>query len=233
VTDTNRAGGSTSLDTLTVDHLFIRSQLGSAVPAAPANLTAAAASSNQIDLTWTDNAGNELGFHVERSEDGATWAEIDSVAAGVAAYSDTGLAAETTYYYRVRAYNGSGQSAPSNVAASTTLPLPANATLHVAALQGHSMWADASRWQASVLITVHDGGDLPIASATVSGTWSDGASGSNSCVTDTDGRCSIGQDNIKGNVVGVTFTISDIAREGYDYDPAANVATSLTISQPQ
>jgi hypothetical protein len=38
------------------------------IPAAPTNLTATAASSSQINLSWTDNSNNETGFKVERSK---------------------------------------------------------------------------------------------------------------------------------------------------------------------
>src|SRR5438132_6554201 len=42
-----------------------------APPAAPSNLTAAAVSTSEIDLSWTDNApGNETGFLVSRTTDG-------------------------------------------------------------------------------------------------------------------------------------------------------------------
>ncbi len=40
-------------------------------PAAPSNLTATAASSTQINLTWTDNASSEDGFKIERCQGAA------------------------------------------------------------------------------------------------------------------------------------------------------------------
>jgi len=48
------------------------------------------------------------------------WAQIGTTGADVTAYTDTSLALGTTYYYRVRAYNASGDSAYSNVVAATT-----------------------------------------------------------------------------------------------------------------
>ncbi len=94
-----------------------------AVPAAPTNLVATAVSKSQINLSWTDNAGNETGFYVERCK-GATctnFTRIATVAANVTSYSNTKLTANTTYRFRVRAYNASGTSAYSNIAAATTL----------------------------------------------------------------------------------------------------------------
>ncbi|HEX2058054.1 MAG TPA: S8 family serine peptidase [Actinomycetota bacterium] len=91
-------------------------------PDAPANLTAAAVSgsTSQIDLKWSDVAG-ETGYKVERSPDGLSgWTQIGTTAADVVTYRDAGLAAATTYHYRVKAYNDAGDSIPSNVASAKT-----------------------------------------------------------------------------------------------------------------
>src|SRR6185436_7970212 len=70
---------------------------------------------------WTDNANNETGFKIERKTGAAgTYSQIATVGANVTTYNNTGLAASTTYYYRVRANNGSGDSAYSNEANATT-----------------------------------------------------------------------------------------------------------------
>jgi hypothetical protein len=94
-----------------------------ALPNAPTNLTATAVSKSQINLSWTDNATNEDGFKIERCK-GSTctnYTQIATVGANVTSYSNTGLARRTTYCYRVRAYNASGNSGYSNVASATTL----------------------------------------------------------------------------------------------------------------
>jgi murein tripeptide amidase MpaA len=93
-----------------------------ALPAAPTNLSAAAISRSQINLAWTDNATNEDGYKIERCK-GSTctsFSQIATVGANTTAYSNTGLAKNTTYRYRVRAYNASGNSAYSNIASATT-----------------------------------------------------------------------------------------------------------------
>jgi FtsP/CotA-like multicopper oxidase with cupredoxin domain len=89
-------------------------------PDAPSDLTATAVSSSRIDLGWTDNSGNELFFKIERSLNGISFTPHATVDADVTAYSDTGLAAMTTYWYRVFATNDHGDSVPTNVASATT-----------------------------------------------------------------------------------------------------------------
>lgn len=94
-----------------------------ALPTAPSNLTATVISRSQINLSWMDNSDNETGFRIERCK-GSTctnFALIVTVGANVASYSNTGLSANTTYRYRVYAYNASGNSGYSNIVKATTL----------------------------------------------------------------------------------------------------------------
>ena len=90
--------------------------------AAPSGLSATAASSSRVDLSWTDNSVAESGYRIEqKTGSGGTYAEIAVVDADVATYGNTGLSASTAYYYRVRAYNGSDNSDYSNEGHATTL----------------------------------------------------------------------------------------------------------------
>jgi PKD repeat protein len=103
-------------------------------PLAPGNLNLVAVSASQIDIAWTDNADNEEGFYVERSPNGVdTWTEIAALTANTTSHSDNGLAESTTYFYRVRAYNGVGNSLYSNTDSATTL-----ASVNVAPTAGFS-----------------------------------------------------------------------------------------------
>jgi hypothetical protein len=97
------------------------------VPAAPSGLAATAVGSTRIDLAWTDNADNETGFKIERAPDSVSFAEIATAGANATTYSDSSFpapTAPTTYTYRVRAYNGTGDSGYSNTATATVDAAP-------------------------------------------------------------------------------------------------------------
>ena len=102
-------------------------QYCSGPPADPANLSATPVSGSQINLAWTDGSTNELGFKIERCTGAgcSDFAQVATAAANVTSFSDTGLAGGTSYSYRVRAYNGAGDSGYTNVASATTLTPPA------------------------------------------------------------------------------------------------------------
>jgi len=93
-------------------------------PNAPSNLIATPISSSRIDLTWQDNSSDETGFKIERKTGSGSYSQIATVGANVTSYSNSGLSASTTYYYRVRAYNAASNSNYSNEASATTLPPP-------------------------------------------------------------------------------------------------------------
>jgi hypothetical protein len=89
-------------------------------PSVPTNLKATAASSSQINLSWTastDNVGVK-GYKVYR---GTTLIATTTTTS----YANTGLAASTTYTYRVSAFDAAGKVSSQSVAASATTKAPA------------------------------------------------------------------------------------------------------------
>lgn len=81
-----------------------------AAPDAPSDLSVTAVSDTQIDLTWVQNSSNELGFKIERKITDGTYSEIATVGINVTSYSDNNLVGGTEYFYKVRAYNATGNS---------------------------------------------------------------------------------------------------------------------------
>jgi hypothetical protein len=123
------------------------------------------------------------------------------------------------------------------------LPTPTNTpepdgTLHVGDLDGSS--ANAGRtWTANVTITILDSSGSPVTNATVSGGWSNGASGSAACVTNGSGKCTVSKTSIPKNKSSVTFTVTNVTHSTMTYNPAANSdpdgdsnGTTIIVSKP-
>ncbi len=110
--------------------------------------------------------------------------------------------------------------------------------MHIGDLDGNSI-NNGSTWAAEVIITVHDGDHNLVADATVSGTWSGGASGTASCVTDANGQCTVSVSGIPKRNGTVTFTVTDVTHADLSYDSSANHdpdgdsdGTSITLAKP-
>lgn len=93
----------------------------------PTNLVATADSASAISLSWTDTSSKESGFRIERRTGGGSFVEVASVGKDVTGYTNTSLAASTTYEYRVRAFQTARRSTSysgySNIASATTFPV--------------------------------------------------------------------------------------------------------------
>ena len=102
--------------------------VGPVVPSAPTTLVATELSSTEVELTWQDNSGNEDGFIIERQENGGGYSELTTTSADVTSYNDLTVGAGISYDYRIKAINGAGESAESNVASIYILPIPSAPT---------------------------------------------------------------------------------------------------------
>ncbi|NJN66863.1 MAG: hypothetical protein HC884_09165 [Chloroflexaceae bacterium] len=119
------------------------------VPTPPTNLTATA-SGTSIALNWKDNSTNETSFKVYRLDNG-TWKLMTTTGANATSYPDSGLQPNTTYSYKVRAANASGESQDSNLAQATTgggLNPPTNLTATASGTAVTLNWKDQSTGEA-------------------------------------------------------------------------------------
>jgi len=205
-------------------------------PAAPSALTATATSTSNINLAWTDNSSDETGFAIERcSGVGCTnFAPLTTTAANAVAYADSGLSASTSYTYRVKAVNATLNlsSGYSNTASAMTAPnQQGDTTMHVHALTPSSSANGKAGWKASVTITIRSNSNAPVANATVSAAWSNGL-GSDSCVTNTSGTCSVATGRIANTVNSVVLSVSNVTHATLTYQAASNVVSSVTVNKP-
>ena len=78
-------------------------------PSAPTNAQATTSGvsdpTSQVRVTWTDTSSNEDYFFVERSTGQSTWTQSPGLSRDTTSYLASGLSADTTYSFRVRANN--------------------------------------------------------------------------------------------------------------------------------
>lgn len=78
---------------------------------APATLVVTPVSSSRLDLAWSYTGTERYNTIIERKTGtGGTWTPIYTTALGAVKYSDTGLAANTRYFYRVKKALGTGSA---------------------------------------------------------------------------------------------------------------------------
>ena len=95
-------------------------------PSAPGALTATAASSAEIDLSWgaaTDNVG-VTGYQIWRCQGAGctTYSQLTQTTGIATAYKDLGNAPATTYTYQIRALDAAGNTGPYSNSVQTTTP---------------------------------------------------------------------------------------------------------------
>ena len=121
----------------------------------------------------------------------------------------------------------------------TRTPTPgATNSIHVGDLDGAGT-SQGNRWTSTVTITVHDANHNPVANATVTGSWSSGATGTASCTTASNGQCTVTKSNLSRGRSSVTFSVSNITRSNYTYVSASNhdpdggsTGTRITVARP-
>ena len=143
-----------------------------------------------VTTTWSQESGPGT----------VTFADVNAVDT-TASFSEAG-----SYVLRLTADDGALAAYDE-----TTITVNAAPTMHVGDLDGTSVPLARDRWDATVTITVHDGSHQPLADASVSGFWSDGARGGASCTTNGEGQCIVSKHNLKGTVSSATFTIQSIS----------------------
>ena len=130
-----------------------------APPVAPSGLTVSLTTSIETQISWVDNSNNENGFAVERATDTTkSWVQIATLPANTTDYVDATVSDGIRYYYRVKAYNGIGNSPYSNTA-STVTPLKAPTDLS-GTLDGvdnvNLTWTDNSSAESGYIIERHE-----------------------------------------------------------------------------
>ena len=186
-------------------------------PSAPLDLSASAVSTSQINLAWTDTSSNETGFVIDRSNDGTNYTSITTVGTDTESYSDTELAADTTYHYQVAAVNDAGLSTYSDPANATTQAAGGGTSLAVGSVTVSTVGGSKGFKFGQATIAVVDDLGNPVAAALVSGVFSG------------DINESVNQDQADGNGISVVQTSQSVKKlRNLQFCVTTITATGLT-----
>jgi fibronectin type 3 domain-containing protein len=189
-------------------------------------------SSSQLNLGWNANGEPDLNhYNVYRSTvSGSGYTLI--AAPKVNSYSDTGLAAATTYCYVVSAVDAAGNEGMKSAEASGTTSQAAVNKMHVQSINMALKKVGINTY-ALATVTIVDAAGTPVSGATVSGHWSGATSDTDSGVTNGNGQVTPQSNYVKYATSGTTFTftVDKVELSGWTYDIAASM-TSNSIRVP-
>ena len=192
--------------------------------------------SNSATITWdTDEIADSLVKYGTSSENYTdnkyNSADVTSHSIGL-----TSLAENTTYYYVVKSTDPSNNSSQSPEYSFTTYASGAQ-VMHVVDITMYLV-TRGSKVHAQASVTVHDAGGVGVPEARVNGHWEgDCPFKYSSALTDANGvapKYNIQSDTVSNPPSGTTFifVVDNLVKEGWTYDPEANVETSDSISVP-
>jgi hypothetical protein len=180
-------------------------------PAAPSGLAATAISSSQIDLSWTDNSGDEDWFAIERSLDSNNFSEIATVPVDAESYSDMALSASTTYFYKVAAVNNNGRSYSGETSATTQTVGGTPTSIEVAGITVSTVRLDKGLKQGQATVVVSDNLGNPVSGALVDGYFTGDLSGTViDADTGGDDTVSVLTDNAAKNLKTLGFCVTSV-----------------------
>jgi hypothetical protein len=145
-------------------------------------------------------------------------------------YVDTGLTPDTLYTYQVKATdkasppNETGWSTEESATTDTVPEMFVNDIAMGFRKQGNKYYGQAT-------VGIKDDGGADVAGALVTGDWSGAVSEMAMGTTGSDGKIFFESAGVQGGGT-YTFTVTDVLKSGYVYNPALNVETSDSITAP-
>jgi serine protease len=105
--------------------------------------------------------------------------------------------------------------------------------MHIQNMDSYSFWSTPIFWVGQASIYVEDVYGNPVSGAQVSGAFSASRySYPASCTTDGSGWCTVSSPRIRGNIPGLTFTVTGMWHPMLTYDPTENVTDHIHVSRP-
>ena len=192
---------------------------------------------DQVTETGSQVASLTYSYCAGFSQPCTTWTPIVPSTNLAEAYEViwTGQPANGQYLVRAEAIDNAGNaSGPGGSIPVTIFNQPA---LHISAITGSSTNAGflGLGWTATPVVTVRDQDGNAVSGVAVAGSWSPNQS-PNSCTTNASGQCSFTTgtytDSRFGGPESATWTVSNLAKPNYIYNPSANSQNSVTITEP-
>ena len=186
-------------------------------PAGPTSITMTA-------TTATDTSG--VRYYFECTAGGGN----DSGWLDTPTYVDTGLTPDTLYTYRVKATdkavppNETGWSTEESATTPSAPEMYVNDIAMGFRKQGQKYFGQATVW-------IKDDGGADVSGSLVTGDWSGAVSEMAMGTTGGDGKIFFESGSVTGGGT-YTFTVTDVSKSGYVYNPALNVMTFGSITAP-
>ena len=224
VQDTDRTKGNRILDEVFIDEMYVESStIPDVTPPVISNVVASSITNSSALITWdTDEYSNSI---VKYDTDGGPVYDFMVSSTDLVmehSVALTGLSPSTQYYYIVESADASDNTATSSEHTFTTQGV--SNELHVSSIE-------VSLRQIGVFtkgladVTIVDAGDVPVPEAAVTGHWSGLSSDTDYFLTSFDGTGSCESDKIKYATGYFVFTVDDVTKDGWTYNPVANVET--------
>ena len=214
----------------------------------------ASQSISQVNLSW--DAYYATSYSIQVSNDHTNWSPVFNTSKGDGATDTLTFSTVQARYIRmtssawntstnrnwlkefeVYANATSSSPPPTSTPSPTPSPTQTGNSVHVGDLDASSAMS-GSRWNATVIVTVHDASNAPVPNVTVNGSWGNGTTGTGSCTTGADGTCSISRTSLKTTVSSVSFSVTGLSA-GDPYQSSANQdpdgdsnGTTIIVSKP-
>lgn len=229
VEDTDRTGGHTALDTLSIDYMGIDTYIGRffdfSAPFAVQNLVAAEGD-GIVALSWDASPEADLaGYNVYRATTaGGPFSKVASLLAGNE-LADTTVTNATQYRYHVTAEDIHGnESAPSNTVLAVPYSPDVAQVMSILTIRAMKVKdpVNAGYKHAVAEVVVVDNLGVPVANAVVTGRFSGDFDSVNSAVTNQYGVASVQSSESSKGGLHFTFTVEDASHATLTYNPNLN-----------
>ena len=253
VRDTDRNRGKKVLDTISIDHMFIRSVLaplsyGVTVTIDEASQTVKPGESTTYHVRAKNTGDFDASYSVVMSGTAVDEATIDvsppnwntgtlgpnTENVQTVTVSTTSGTLDGTYTMIATATCEQDESVTDSATSKLVVSSVTN-TMHIDSIDMSLSQRKAGKnifTHATALITIVDATGAPADGATVGGHWSDVTTDTDSGLTNSTGQVSLNSEEVKNAPSGTTFTftVDDVSLTGGTYDPESNVETSDSIT---